>query len=312
MAEHGSSRAGLWFALTAYGLWGMMPLYFRAVSQISPKELLTHRIVWSVAFLAIILTLTRRWESLFHSLGNARTRLILGLSTILIAINWFVFIYGVAIGQIVQNSLGYFINPLFNILIGVFFFRERLRPVQWIGLGLASCGLIYLILSMGKVPWIAIILASSFAGYGVIRKIAPVDSLVGLTVETLYLLPFSALLLLWWGRQGLLGFMTHGWLVDLGLIASGVVTAVPLLCFGAAARRLPLSTLGFIQYLSPTLQFLLAVLYFGEPFQHAQKVCFGLIWTALLLVTLDSLRKRNPVPRLPKIEPSDPPASKPS
>lgn len=284
---------GLLYGLAAYGLWGLMPLYFRAVRQVSPLELLAHRIVWSVAFLAVVLTLWGRWSKVWACLAHPRTRSLLILSTLLLALNWFVFIYGVATGQVVQNSLGYFINPLLNILLGVLLFAERLRPVQWFAICLAGLGLAYLILSQGDIPWIALVLASSFAGYGVLRKMAPVDALVGLMVETLVLFPLALLLLILSASQGHLSLGEKGPTVDLLLVASGVITTVPLLCFGAAARRLPLTTLGFLQYLAPSLQFLLAVLHLGEPFLPVQQVSFALIWSALALVSVEGLlRKR--------------------
>jgi chloramphenicol-sensitive protein RarD len=282
-----TERAGLLFGVAAYGLWGLMPLYFRAVRDVAPLELLAHRVVWSVVFMAGLLTLLGRWPAVRACLAHRRTRWLLAASTVLIAANWFVFIYGVSIGQVVQNSLGYFINPLLNIVLGVLLFRERLRPAQWLGLALATVGLAYLVAARGEVPWLALGLATTFAGYGVLRKVAPVDSLVGLTVETLYLVPVAVVFLAVWGWQGYLALGAHSLTVDVLLFAAGVVTAVPLLCFGAAARRLPLSTLGFLQYLAPTIQFLLAVLYLGEPFHFEQKVSFGLIWSALAIVTLE-------------------------
>lgn len=295
--------AGLVYGIAAYGLWGLMPLYFRMVAEVPPLELLAHRIVWSVVFLLVVLACLGRLGDLRATLRRGRTCALLLCSTVLIAMNWFVFIYGVSIGQVVQNSLGYFINPLFNILLGVVIFRERLRPAQWAGLGLAALGLVYLMVVRGEFPWIAFTLATSFAIYGVLRKIAPVDALVGLTVETLFLLPIAGYLLLHWGWSGLLALGAQGATVDFFLFASGVVTAVPLLCFGAAARRLPLSTLGFLQYLAPTLQFLLAVLYLGEPFRPEQQISFALIWSALGLVTVEGLLRRRRVARPRVLEP---------
>jgi chloramphenicol-sensitive protein RarD len=171
-----NERAGLLFGVAAYGLWGLMPLYFRAVRDVAPLELLAHRVVWSVAFMAGLLTLLGRWPAVRTCLADRQTRWLLAASTVLIAANWFVFIYGVSTGQVVQNSLGYFINPLLNIVLGVLLFRERLRPAQWLGLGLATGGLVYLVVARGEVPWLALFLATSFAGYGVLRKVAPVDA----------------------------------------------------------------------------------------------------------------------------------------
>jgi chloramphenicol-sensitive protein RarD len=285
------SRGGLLFALAAYGLWGLMPFYFHAVGGVRPIELVSHRIIWSVLFLAGLLTVLGRWSAVWACLRAPRTRWLLVGSTLLIAANWFVFIYGVTSGQMVQNSLGYFINPLLSILLGVFFFGERLGKAQWLALGLAAAGLVYLVGALGEVPWIAFFLAGSFALYGLIRKIAPVDPLTGLMVETLFLLPAAVGLLVWWLKQDQAAFGASGRQLDALLLASGVVTAVPLLCFGAASRRLRLSTLGFMQYLAPSLQLLLAVLVFGESFRPAQQVSFALIWSALVLLSLHSVLK---------------------
>jgi chloramphenicol-sensitive protein RarD len=291
----GAGRCGgLIFALAAYGLWGVMPLYFRAVANVRPIEVLAHRVVWSVLFLAGLLTVLGAWPAVRASLANPRTRRVLVASTLLIASNWFVFICGVSTGQVVQASLGYYINPLLNVLLGVLLFRERLRRAQWLGLALAAAGLVYLVVAQGEWPWLALFLAGSFAAYGALRKVARVDAVVGLSIETLLLLPAALGMMAYWNWEGRLGLGALGTGTDLLLLAAGVVTAVPLLCFGAAARRLPLSTLGFVQYLSPTLSFLLAVLYLGEPFRPAQQVCFGLIWSALLLVSLDGLLLRAP------------------
>jgi chloramphenicol-sensitive protein RarD len=269
-----------------------MPLYFRAVASVPPLELLAQRIVWSVLLLAVVVACLGRSGEAVRCLRVRRTRWLLFAGTLLIAANWFVFIYGVSIGQIVQNSLGYFINPLLNVLLGVLFFRERLRPVQWLALAMAGTGLVYLVVVLGEVPWIALFLGSSFAAYGVIRKIAPINTLVGLTAETLLLLPAALAALAWWAWQGQLVLGTQGPTVDLLLVASGAVTAVPLFCFGQAARRLPLSMLGFLQYLAPSLQLLLAVLLFKEPFLPAQQISFGLIWAALVLVSVRALLTR--------------------
>ena len=192
------SPAGLLYGLAAYGLWGVLPLYFRVVEQVPPLELLAHRIVWSAVLLAGLMTALRRWPEVWACLGDPRTCALLVASTVLIAVNWYVFIFGVSTKQVVQNSLGYFINPLFSILLGVAVFRERLRPAQWVALGLATCGLAYLIAAAGQLPWIALTLATSFSIYGLIRKVIPVESLIGLTVETMFLAPIAAAGLCYW------------------------------------------------------------------------------------------------------------------
>jgi chloramphenicol-sensitive protein RarD len=289
--EQVDSVSGLIYGVGAYVLWGLMPLYFGAVKTVQPVELLAHRIVWSVVLLAVVLTLFRRWNGLCATFADRRTCALLLASSLMLAINWFVYIYGVATKQIVQCSLGYFINPLLNVLLGVVFFRERLRPIRWLALLLAAGGVVYLMIALGEVPWIAFTVACSFATYGLIRKVAPVDALVGLMAETLFLLPVSVAFLAWWMQRSDSAFGRQSGQIDALLVASGIVTTAPLLCFGAAARRLRLSTLGFVQYLAPSLQFLLAVLYFAEPFRREQQISFGLIWAALLLASVGRGKK---------------------
>ncbi len=290
--EQVDSVSGLIYGVGAYVLWGLMPLYFGAVKTVQPLELLAHRIVWSVVLLALVLTVFRRWNGVCATFADRRTCALLLGSSLMLALNWFVYIYGVATEQIVQCSLGYFINPLLNVLLGVVFFRERLRPIRWLALLLAAGGVVYLMIAVGEVPWIAFTVACSFATYGLIRKVAPVDALVGLMVETLFLLPASVVFLAWWMQRSESAFGRQSGQIDALLVASGIVTTAPLLCFGAAARRLRLSTLGFVQYLAPSLQFLLAVLYFEEPFRREQQISFGLIWAALLLVSVGSAKQK--------------------
>jgi chloramphenicol-sensitive protein RarD len=293
-------------------MWGLMAGYFRALGGVPPFELVAHRVVWSAALLAALITYFGRWPQVRSCLVEPRTRWLLLASTFLIAVNWFVFIYGVSIEQIVQTSLGYFIIPLLNVLMGVAFFRERPRVAQWLAVLLACGGVGYLIWRGGGIPWIALALAGSFAAYGLLRKVAPVETLLGLSVETFLLTPPSIALLLWYVATGQSMTGKLGWDVDVLLLLSGVATTVPLFCFGQAARKLPMTTLGFLQYLGPTLQFLTAVLLFGEDFGRTRQVSFALIWSALALVTLDSLwRARRAVsqpkaPPLPDSTRSDP------
>jgi chloramphenicol-sensitive protein RarD len=280
------------YGLAAYGLWGVMPLYFKAITEagVGPLELLAHRITWSVLLLGVLLTGWRRWPDLARCLRQPSTRLLLLASTVLIAVNWFVFIYAVWSRQTVQNSLGYFTNPFVSIFLGVLVFRERLRLAQWGALLLAAGGLVFLIVTLGKLPWIALTLALAFGAYGLFRKLAPVDGVIGLSFETLVLLPLTLGYLLWLAGRGELRLGRLGWEIDLLLLLSGAATAVPLIFFGQAARRLPLSTLGFLQYLAPSLQLVLAVAVFGEEFGWRERVGFGCIWAALAVVTVDSLR----------------------
>jgi chloramphenicol-sensitive protein RarD len=267
-----------------------MPLYFAALAAVPPVELVAHRVVWSVVVLAGLLTWLGRWKDVRACLSRGRTFVLLLVGSVLIAVNWFAFIYAVVTGQTLQSSLGYFITPLLSIVLGVLVFRERLNAWRWGAVGLAGLGLAYLVGKHGGAPWIALTLALSFGLYGLLRKVVAVDGLVGLAVETLLLTPAATAVLAVWLWQGTATLGRLGWRLDALLLLSGVITAIPLLCFGEAARRLPLSTLGFLQYLGPSLQFVLAVAYFGETFRPELQVCFACTWTALLIVTIDSLR----------------------
>ena len=283
----GPARYGVACGIAAYGLWGLIPLYFKAVAHVAPVEVIAHRAAWSFAVLAALVLVLGRGRETWRNLRSSKLMLLLGLSTLLIAANWLIFIYAVESRQLVQASLGYFINPLVNVLLGVAFLRERLRTAQTASIGLAGVGVAILAGLVGALPWIALALALTFGFYGLLRKIMPVDGLAGLTVETLLMTPVALAYL------GYLGLTAEGgrdlvtWLL---LMLSGPVTTVPLLFFVAAARRLRLATLGILQYLAPSLQFLLAVVAFGEPFSSAQLLSFGCIWTAILIYTLDALR----------------------
>ncbi len=282
------SKQGIIYAIAAYGSWGLFPLYFKTVASVAPVEVLAHRALWSFAVLAVLVAFLGRWSELGRELRSGKLLAMLGLSTLCIAVNWLLFIHAVVSGQVLQASLGYFINPLVNVLLGVVFLGERLRPYQNVSIMLALVGVVVLTCFVGEVPWIALTLALTFGLYGLMRKIMPVDGLVSLTVETLAMMPIALAYFVYLGatRQG-----AGNSIGTLGLLAlSGPVTTVPLLFFGAAARQLRLSTMGILQYLSPTLQFLLAVVAFQEPFSTAQIVSFGCIWTAITIYTADSFR----------------------
>jgi chloramphenicol-sensitive protein RarD len=275
----------------AFGSWGLLvPVFFKSIAHVAPSEVLVHRIIWSVLLLALFLTVGRRWGDLARCF---RSRLILFAlvgSTLLVAVNWFVYIYGVSTSQMVQTSLGYFINPLVSVLLGMLFLRERLRPWQWVAIVLAVAGVLNLTLAAGTLPWIALTLAISFGFYGLLRKVVPVDGLIGVSVETFLLLVPAGCYLEYLVRTGQASLGTVDTRTDVMLVLTGAVTAIPLVCFGQAARRLPLSTLGFLQYFSPTGQFLLAIWAFHEPFTSAQLASFICIWIALAIYTLDSVR----------------------
>lgn len=284
--DHSDSKPGLLYGLAAYGLWGLIPLYFKSVAEVSPLEVLAHRALWSCVMLALLIGWFRRGAELRRELRNPRLLGMLALSSLLIAVNWLTFIYAVISRQLLQASLGYFVNPLVSVLLGVFVLRERLRPRQMASLALAAGGVLVLATLVGQLPWISLTLAFSFALYGLLRKLMPVDGMVSLAVETSVLAPFA---LAYLGYLAAHDQLTGHTSAALGLLMlSGPVTTVPLLFFGAAARRLRLSTLGILQYVTPTGQFLLAVLAFGESFSAPQILSFAMIWTAVAVYTLDS------------------------
>jgi len=297
------SKHGLLYGLAAYGLWGLIPLYFKSVAEVSPLEVLAHRALWSCAMLALLIGGLGRWAELRRELRNPRLLGMLALTSLLIAVNWLTFIYAVITRQLLQASLGYFVNPLVSVLLGVAFLRERLRPRQMASLALAAIGVIVLATLVGQLPWISLTLAFSFALYGLLRKLMPVDGMVSLAVETSVLAPFAVAYLGYVAAQDQLTGHTPS---ALGLLMlSGPVTTVPLLFFGAAARRLRLSTLGILQYVTPTGQFLLAVLAFGESFSTPQILSFAFIWTAVAIYTLDSYQAARRV-RAGRFEPPEP------
>lgn len=289
---------GLAYGVAAYGLWGFMPLYIKAVSAAPVLEVLSHRIVWA---LALLLTLTWRQGQLAGfraAFRPGRGLAILCVSTVAIAANWLVYIFAVVHGRMLEASLGYYINPLVNVLLGVIVLHERLeRPVK-VAVAIATVGVLWLALRAGHVPWISLVLAASFGTYGLMRKLAPMGAVVGLAVETALLLPFAGGYLVWAAAAHRAAFLSGPRSLDLLLLLAGPVTALPLLLFAGAARRLELSALGLLQYLSPTVQFLLAVLVYGEPFDAARAVAFGFIWTALVLFAIHSLRRGVPEPVL--------------
>lgn len=287
-ADDKRSQSGALYGIAAYGLWGLFPLYFKAVAAVAPVELLAHRALWSFVMLTVIVRSMDRWGEIRRELHSPKLMLMLAVSSVLIAVNWLLFLWAVINNHVVQASLGYFINPLVNVMLGVAFFRERPRPYQLVSIAIALVGVGLYTLYLGEFPWIAMVLALTFGFYGLMRKLMPVDGLVSLTVETLCMAPFALAWLTWLGCRGELTGATPG-LFAL-LMFSGPVTTIPLLFFGAAMRRLRLSTMGIIQYLSPSLQFSLAVIVFREPFSSVQLICFLFIWIAIAIYTVDSYR----------------------
>ncbi|HST35674.1 MAG TPA: EamA family transporter RarD [Allosphingosinicella sp.] len=290
-SDHGVHRAGLLYGLAAYLCWGVMPLYFKLLTAVPATEIVGHRIIWSVLFLALLATLWRRWGAIRAAVTTSRVLITLMLTAVLIAVNWLVYIYSVVSGHVLAGSLGYYLNPLVNVLLGVALLKERLSRGQMLAVALAGTGVAVLAAGAGGDLWISLTLAFSFGLYGFLRKIAPVDSLEGLSVETALLAPLALGWILWLGAQGAGGLGHYAMGTNLLLILGGAVTAIPLLLFTAAAKRLPYSTLGFLQYLAPSLQFLLAVLVFGETLTTAHLICFGAIWTALAIFAFEGLRQ---------------------
>lgn len=283
-------RQGIIYALCAYTLWGIAPIYFKLIAEVPAAEILTHRIIWSCALLAVLVLLGRQWPKVQTVLRKPKVLMTLTLTSTVVGGNWLLFIWAINNGHMLDASLGYYINPLFNVLLGMVFLGEKLRRLQWWAVGLAVVGVAVQLIAFGSLPWIALVLASSFAFYGLVRKKLALDALTGLLLETLILLPPAAIYL--WGiADSPTSHMADNSLyLNLMLIAAGAVTTAPLLCFTAAATRLKFSTLGFFQYIGPSLMFILAVTLYGEALRTDKLITFACIWSALVLFSLDGLR----------------------
>lgn len=283
---------GIWSAIGAYTLWGWFPVYFKWLAQVPAPELIGHRIVWSCLMLGAVILVTRRWQAFREQALKLRVVRAYLLAAMLISVNWLVYVWAVNSGFILEASLGYFINPLISVLMGVVLLHEKLRPWQWVAVALAILGVVYLTVAHGSLPWIALVLAFSFALYGLIKKTSPLGALHGLTLETgILLLPALGYLFFLEGNgQG--AFLHAGTLIDILLIGCGLVTAVPLLLFAAAAQRIPLALLGVLQYIAPTLQFLIAILIYREPFATDKLIGFGIIWMALAIFAVEGMLAR--------------------
>lgn len=284
-------RAGLAYGIAAYALWGVMPIYFRQIANVASLDIVAHRIVWSLLVLALFLTLARAWNEVAAALRNRKVILTLFGTSLLIGTNWLLYVYAINNGHILAGSLGYYLNPLANILLGRFVLGESLSRRQWAAVGIAGAGVAVLAAGAGGTLWISLILCFSFASYGLLRKIIAVDSLAGLSIETALLFPLALGWLLTGGAMGL-GIFNHPFQTNAYLFAAGIVSTVPLLCFTAAARRLPYSTVGMLQFLAPTLQFLIAVGLYGEHFSNAHAIAFGAIWVALAIYASSLLSER--------------------
>lgn len=300
--------AGAVYAGLAFAMWGLFPLYFLQIASVSPLEVVLHRSVWSLVFVFGLLAVLGRWRWLADLAAQPRRIGLALVCALLLSGTWLVYVLAVQEGHLVEASLGYFINPLLNVILGVLVLRERLRRVQWAAVALAALGVLWLTLQTGRPPWIALTLALSFGLYGLLRKTAALGPLEGLALETLVISPVMVPALVWWTlAHG--GAMSRGDIgLDAWLVLSGPLTALPLLLFAAGARRLPLATLGLLQYLAPTLQLLLGIWVFHEPFDATRLVGFGLIWAALALYSADAAgllprRRRADAGPMPQPEP---------
>jgi len=277
-------------AASAFAIWGVFPLYFHALQQVPAMQVISQRIVWSCLFVFGWMLLRGELGSVRAALTNSGVVLRLALSATLITANWLAYVYGVTHGRVVETSLGYFIGPLVNVLLGVVLLSEKLTRAQWTAVALATLGVGYLTLMTGGLPWIALTLAFSFACYGLVRKVVKVEALPGLAIETLLLVPFAAGYLLWAESAGVGALGHEGPVTDALLIASGPLTAIPLFLFAQGTRLLPYSTIGLLQYIAPSLQFMCGVFVLHEPFDHARAIGFALIWTALVIYAGEGVR----------------------
>ncbi|PIV25771.1 MAG: EamA family transporter RarD [Anaerolineae bacterium CG03_land_8_20_14_0_80_58_20] len=294
-------KKGILYGIGAYALWGFFPLYWKMLQHVPALQLLGHRIGWSFLLLLAVIFISKQWTD-FRANLNRRTFLIYTGAALLIGVNWLTYVWAVNAGFIIETSLGYFINPLLSVLMGVIILREKLRPAQWIPIGLAAAGVIYLTVVYGKLPWIALTLAFSFGFYGLVKKVAPLSSLYGLTLET-GILFLPALAYLAFSEVGGTGaFMRTGLASDLLMFGAGVVTTIPLLMFSSAARAVPLTVVGLLQYIAPSLQFLLGVFLYKEPFDHTHLIGFSVVWIALIIFGVENyLAHRAAIEPIPEL-----------
>ncbi|MGO9116243.1 MAG: EamA family transporter RarD [Desulfomonilaceae bacterium] len=274
---------GFWYAVGAYSIWGLLPVYLKLLQHVPALQIVSHRILWCSLVVCGAIVLSRQWAAFREALLAPSVVKVYIAAALLIAINWSVYVWAVNSGFVVEASLGYFINPLVSVFLGVVLLHERLRQWQWVAIGFATAGVLYLALAYGRLPWIALTLAFTFAFYGLVKKIGPLGSLFGLMLETGILAAPSLICLLYFDTIGQGAFLHTGAVTDMLLVGTGLVTAVPLLMFAKAARRIPLSLLGILQYIAPTLQFLLGVIVYQEPFSQSQLIGFSFVWAGLVI-----------------------------
>ena len=292
---------GILSGIGAYALWGFFPIYWKLLGNVPALELIGHRIAWSFLLLVAVILMTGQWAE-FRATFNAQTVGIYLIASLLIGINWLTYVWAVNMGHILETSLGYFINPLLSVLLALIILRERLRPLQWLPVGIASIGVIYLTIEFGQLPWIALVLAVTFGFYGLVKKLAPLSSLYGLTLETGILFIPAVAYLVFVEAAGTGAFLRTGFVSNWLMIGAGLVTTVPLLMFASAAKQIPLTTLGVLQYLAPTIQFLIGVLVYRETFDSFRLIGFSIVWLALIFFWLDNYWARRvsvePIPEM--------------
>ncbi len=293
---------GILYGIGAYVLWGFFPIYWKFLHDVPALQVIGHRIGWSFILLALYILLTGQWDAFRSAAFNWRTIGIYSIAGVLLTFNWLIYVWGVNEGFIVETSLGYFINPLLSVSLGVLFLRERLRTMQWVPVGLAAIGVGYLTFVYGRLPWIALSLAFTFGFYGFVKKLSPLGSLHGLTLETGIVFPVALIYLAIVGINGSGAFLHDGTFVDVLLIGAGLVTTVPLLMFASAAKQIPLTVVGLLQYIAPTLQFLIGVFVYKEPFDLAHFIGFAIVWVALVIFAVESyLANRVPAQPIPEL-----------
>ena len=289
MMDSQQTRQGIGYALGAYFIWGIAPAYFKLVKAVPATEIMTHRVIWSALFMLLLITLTRSWAQVRSVLAQPKKVLLLALTAVTIGGNWLLFIWAVNNQHMLEASLGYFINPLINVVFGMLFLRERFRRLQWLAVLLATTGVLVQLWQFGSLPIIGLGLALSFALYGLVRKKIQVDAQSGMLIETLWLFPLAAIYLFGFADSATSHLSANAMSLNLKLVAAGIITTIPLMLFAAACARLRLSTVGFFQYLGPTLMFLLAVLFYGESLTPDKMVTFGFIWLALAVFIIDAV-----------------------
>lgn len=293
---------GILSGIAAYAMWGFFPIYWKLLHDVPALQLLGHRIGWSFLLLMGFIFVTRQWQDFRTAAFNLKVLGIYTVAGVLLSINWLIYVWGVNAGFIVETSLGYFINPLLSVLFGVFFLREKLRPMQWIPIVIAAIGVTYLTVTYGRLPWIALSLAVSFGLYGLVKKLSPLGSVYGLTLETGIVFPIALIYLIFVQVNGTGEFLHDGLTVDLLLIGGGIVTTIPLLMFASAAKQIPLNMIGVLQYFAPTIQFLIGVFIYKEPFDTTRLIGFGIVWLALIIFWVENIiARRTPVEPIPEL-----------